>query len=450
MVTDKEKQSDIAENKEKKLPKSTTNFWVNLTSCVIFFALIRYFHVVSSGIQPVELYITIILTVLPQLIWDLTITREGVHKNYAVSITPVRPINYKRVAIKLLGLYSTYAFLYIIYWLLPVYQDSFFGVYYFHLKTLMPYLIGLSIPYFAYVDCGMKNPEDSYYHFGRLFILDFKNFNGRYIVEHLKSWVVKGFFLPLMFGYMLNNVNFFNNYDMNRMVDFNSFFDYANNFIFTIDLIFAVLGYVFTLKIFNSQIFSTEPTALGWVVCLIGYQPFWGSVFYDKYFNYDDGYFWGHMLDGDIFWYTIWGSIILALELLYSLATVAFGIRFSNLTYRGIITSGPYSLCKHPAYVFKNISWWLISVPFIPHLGWESALKCSILLLGVNMIYYIRARTEENHLSNYPEYVEYAEYMNEKSIFSWVGDIIPAMKYNKERALRATQGKFCKEFSQRL
>ncbi|HCR85484.1 MAG TPA: isoprenylcysteine carboxyl methyltransferase [Alphaproteobacteria bacterium] len=444
------KKSDNSTATELKLPKSSTNFFVNIFSCVIFFVLIRYFHVVSSGIQPVELYITIVLTVLPQIIFDLTVGREVIHKNYAVSVKPLRDFNPKRVIIKLVGLYATFGFLYFLYWLLPVYKEPFFEVYWFHLRNLMPVIMLAAIPYVAYVDCGMQKPEDSYYHFGRLFLFDFKNTNRRYIIEHIKSWIIKGFFLPLMFGYMLNNINYYNNYNTDKIEDFHAFFDYANNFIFTIDLLFAVIGYVFTLKIFNSQIYSTEPTALGWIVCLIGYQPFWGSLFYGKYFNYDDGYYWGHMLDGDVFWYTIWGSLILALELLYSLATVAFGYRFSNLTYRGIITCGPYALCKHPAYVFKNVSWWLISVPFMPNLGWENALKCSILLLLVNAIYYIRARTEENHLSNYPEYVQYAEYMNEKSIFAWVGRLIPAMRYSKERALASTSGKFCKEFTQRL
>ena len=57
------------------------------------------------------------------------------------------------------------------------------------------------------------------------------------------------------------------------------------------------------------------------------------------------------------------------------------------------------------------------------------ALKCTLLLVGVNLIYYARAKTEERHLSNYPEYVEYALEMNERSIFRWCAKLIPALKY---------------------
>ena len=59
----------------------------------------------------------------------------------------------------------------------------------------------------------------------------------------------------------------------------------------------------------------------------------------------------------------------LFLVLVYCLATVAFGYRMSNMTYRGIITSGPYRFTKHPAYLGKVASWWLISLPFFSNEG---------------------------------------------------------------------------------
>jgi len=59
-----------------------------------------------------------------------------------------------------------------------------------------------------------------------------------------------------------------------------------------------------------------------------------------------------------------WAIVVLGLITIYVLATVAFGIRFSNLTHRGILTNGPYRFTKHPAYVSKNLSWWMVSVPF--------------------------------------------------------------------------------------
>lgn len=56
------------------------------------------------------------------------------------------------------------------------------------------------------------------------------------------------------------------------------------------------------------------------------------------------------------------------------------------------------------------------------------------LLAGCSFIYFLRARTEENHLSNYPEYEEYANWINEHGLFSWVGRKFPFLRYDPERA----------------
>ena len=109
-------------------------------------------------------------------------------------------------------------------------------------------------------------------------------------------------------------------------------------------------------------------------------------------------------------------------------ATVAAGIRFSNLTYRGLWNTGPYRLTKHPAYVAKNIVWWLMFMPFVISSGMQ-AVRYSVLLLLVNGLYYLRARTEERHLSHYPEYVAYALEMNRKSIFRGVAKLLPFLAY---------------------
>ena len=59
----------------------------------------------------------------------------------------------------------------------------------------------------------------------------------------------------------------------------------------------------------------------------------------------------------------------------------------------------------------------------------EEAIKACFMLIGVNVIYYLRAKNEERHLSHYPEYEEYALKMNEKSIFTGVAKILPFLKY---------------------
>jgi steroid 5-alpha reductase family enzyme len=122
--------------------------------------------------------------------------------------------------------------------------------------------------------------------------------------------------------------------------------------------------------------------------------------------------------------------------MVYFLGTVALGIRFSNLTYRGTVTNGPYRFTKHPAYVFKCLGWWLMYMPPLyflsPRGNFAAAINSSLLLAGVCGIYFLRARTEERHLSHYPEYVEYALAMNERSVFRCLTKVFPFLKYKAE------------------
>ncbi|HBR82737.1 MAG TPA: protein-S-isoprenylcysteine methyltransferase, partial [Erythrobacter sp.] len=61
----------------------------------------------------------------------------------------------------------------------------------------------------------------------------------------------------------------------------------------------------------------------------------------------------------------VWGALLVALTGVYAWATFAFGLRFSNLTYRGVLTNGPYRFTRHPAYVSKNLFWWAAVLPFL-------------------------------------------------------------------------------------
>jgi protein-S-isoprenylcysteine O-methyltransferase Ste14 len=110
--------------------------------------------------------------------------------------------------------------------------------------------------------------------------------------------------------------------------------------------------------------------------------------------------------------------VIIALVFSYALSTIAFGLRFSNLTNRGIITSGPYRFTKHPAYITKNLSFWMVSVPFIEPLGWRIALTHCVALAAVNLLYFLRAKTEERHLMSDPDYRAYAEWIAKNGLFA--------------------------------
>jgi protein-S-isoprenylcysteine O-methyltransferase Ste14 len=106
--------------------------------------------------------------------------------------------------------------------------------------------------------------------------------------------------------------------------------------------------------------------------------------------------------------FILWSVATLFCTLIYVWATVAFGPRFSNLTHRGIITSGPYRFMKHPAYVSKNIAWWLVAIPGFLASGLAEGLARAGMLAIVSLIYLLRARAEERMLSRDPAYRDYA------------------------------------------
>ncbi len=105
----------------------------------------------------------------------------------------------------------------------------------------------------------------------------------------------------------------------------------------------------------------------------------------------------------------IWGLWLVFLTGIYAWATVAFGIRFSNLTYRGVLTNGPYRFTRHPAYLSKNAFWWFATLPFLVTNGsFTDMVRNTVILALVSAVYFWRAKTEEKHLL--AEDAKYREY----------------------------------------
>jgi hypothetical protein len=60
----------------------------------------------------------------------------------------------------------------------------------------------------------------------------------------------------------------------------------------------------------------------------------------------------------------------------------------------------------------------MISVPFIADGAYSEAIRNCILLGLLNFCYYLRARTEEKHLSTDQNYTNYAEWIAENGIIA--------------------------------
>jgi protein-S-isoprenylcysteine O-methyltransferase Ste14 len=334
----------------------------------------------------------------------------------ALARKALRPLNLRRTGVRFCGVAATLGLVAFAYWLIPEYGGDFYVPYWRFLRAIAP--VALVMPlYLLWADRRIAEPHDEYYAFGTLVIGRWAMADWPLIRRHLLGWTVKGFFLPLMTVYLSGEIESLRGALRTVASDHGvmPIYQFFYHLSYTVDLSFCVVGYGTALRLFDSQIRSVDETAAGWVVALICYQPFY-SVIGRFYFQYEDNTFWDTWLRN---WPTVragWAAAVIALTIIYALCTVSFGLRFSNLTHRGIITSGPYRYTKHPAYLAKNISWWLISVPFVSEQGWSAALRNCLLLGLLNMVYYARARTEERHLSRDPTYVAYALWIDEHGL----------------------------------
>jgi protein-S-isoprenylcysteine O-methyltransferase Ste14 len=339
----------------------------------------------------------------------------------------LRPFDMGRIGVRLLGLGATLALVGFAYWLLPEYHGDFYEPYWQFLRSIAPAMV-LAPVYFLWADSRSRETRDEYLAFGSLLCNRLQSEDWSLIKRHLLGWTVKAFFLPLMTVYLSQELRALHgalgSVSLHTMPLYQVFYHLS----YATDLLFCVVGYSATLRLFDSQIRSVEPSVAGWLVALICYQPFY-SVVGRFYLQYDDATYWDNWLELWPATRAVWGVLIILLASIYAICTVAFGLRFSNLTHRGIITSGPYRFSKHPAYLAKNLSWWLISVPFVSELGWSAALRNCCLLILVNLIYYARARTEERHLSRDPTYVAYALWMNEHGLLRGLATVLPFMRY---------------------
>ena len=355
----------------------------------------------------------------PMLLWSLLV--DKVHRNPSTGIDwdrPARPLSETLdiSLVKLTGLWATWAAIAFVYFSARWYWD---GLYLFSMKVIgygaIPLFI-LSVPYVIWLDRRLRQPLDGAWHFGQLLLSGGGEVDRETLYDHFRSWTIKAFFSAFMIaivpGGWFNTITPSAAQILENPVTLSLWLIIV---MFMIDVTFATAGYVLTMKPLDAHIRSGNPYAAGWVAALICYPPFilmnpGGPL--DYHTGTAGANAWVYWLDGHPFLLTALGAILVFLTAVYAWATVAFGIRFSNLTHRGILTHGPYAWTKHPAYVSKNLFWWLAVMPYCATSGsLADMVRNSVILAIISGIYYWRAKTEEKHLSADPAYRAYAEWM---------------------------------------
>jgi protein-S-isoprenylcysteine O-methyltransferase Ste14 len=179
------------------------------------------------------------------------------------------------------------------------------------------------------------------------------------------------------------------------------------NLILFVDVLLFTVGYLLESPRLRNEIRSVDATLIGWGAALLCYPPFnalTGSILgsnVSDFPKFDDPTV-----------HVVLNALLLVLMAIYASASVALGWKASNLTHRGIIDRGPYRFIRHPAYVCKNMAWWIGSVPLVGLAFGESALSGLLAVASVagwSMLYVLRALTEEDHLKRVDgEYAKYA------------------------------------------
>jgi protein-S-isoprenylcysteine O-methyltransferase Ste14 len=356
---------------------------------------------------------SVLACAIPMVLWSVLV--DKVHRNRSTGIDWAQRRPWRETIdislVKLTGLWATWGLLALAYGVLRYYWD---GQYLFSMNLLAglaPVLFVGSIPYMLWLDRRMIEPRDGCHAFGAWLIGQGQAGDSRAIGHHLRAWAVKGFFTAFMLSIVPGNFAVLVERPMDVILaNPVEFCAAAVLFLYLVDVHVATVGYVLTMKPLDAHIRTANPYGMAWVAALICYPPFilmsGGPLDYQV-----NGAEWDYWFEGHPTLMMIWGGLAVAFTAIYSWATLAFGIRFSNLTHRGVITHGPYAFTRHPAYVTKNISWWILSMPFLVTAGGPvEALRNCVLLLAVNGVYYWRAKTEERHLLADPAYRAYWEW----------------------------------------
>ncbi len=335
---------------------------------------------------------------------------------------------------------STLAFIFIAYFFyreIPFYQNFLikdlnikfinlnFNTLIIYKAIIISYII-LLIPFYTYLENEKSKARKIInYIIKKIYNLKYKISKDEKI--SILSWIVKLFFIPLMILWltlhvstMLNNIYYSYN-DISFLTT--EFYLYFNkhlfwlllSFILFLDLLFFTLWYLIESSKFKNKIKSVDSTFIWWFVVLICYPPlnsyttdliWWYSVNF-PFFN-------------NMYIHLILNISILILMWIYTRASVSLWLKASNLTNRWIINKWPYKYVRHPAYISKNLAWWIGWLPLLIWNLYNLDLKNFFIVLFSliiwTFIYYLRAITEEKHLSKNKDYVKYKENIKYKFI----------------------------------
>lgn len=339
-------------------------------------------------------------------------------------------------AIKWLGTQLGFAVALFGWWLLADFHNNYYKPFFEVVQAM-----GLLFPLITaacifYTEWRVGPADEKNLHMGLLAMGRVREVNWTFIRDDLLGWLVKGIFLPVNFcefTYILGRLH-----NMEPALTTGNFV-LMHNFVLTalygIIVGAIVPGYLFSARLFDTQMRAVDSSWFGWTITMVCYSPFVYGVF-TAWFNYNP-------VTPNPIWMKPWavlaeqtplllyllGAIIVFCEFFHLWGEAIFGNRASNLSHRGIITNGPFRFTKHPVYVAKCFGWLFIWLPFLMGKNFLSDIRLTLCWVGVCGVYYLRAWVEERLLSRDPVYVDYGLWMDKHGTFAFMGRLIPVFSY---------------------
>lgn len=414
------------------LPQSVARWYdpfITIFVCISAFVLLRHSELSNQSL----VFIILAAVIAPMFFFEFLRLNQRI---------PLRPDTCdlhalaRIVAIKWVGVMAVVCGSLFLWWLFPLYRTRFnCGTLVF--QYFMPYFAVVLIPYLFYTEWRLGACKDYAWHIGRLCLGRRDQIDWGSARDGALSMLVRTIFLPFNLCFLLSNMGKWRAMDWSLILGDPTpvSHSYLMQAIYAV-LIFAIVpGYIFSLRLLNTHTRNIDRTWMAWIVTMACYAPlntgiwslwfsFKGSFFNDPFMKPWIAVFSEHAM----ILYAIGIGIIIS-ELLHLWGEAILGIRSSNLTNRGVITNGPFRYLRHPIYLSKCIGWALIFVPFVDGYSPLECVRLTILFAGICLIYYLRSITEERMLSEDPDYVAYALWVDKNGWLAWAGRRCPVLTF---------------------
>ncbi len=391
----------------------------------------------TTGISHV--YLTLVIALLTSI---YLFCSELTRAKWSLATRPQQPLPdvVERTLTKFFGVLVGISFIFFLVWLFPAYDNA------TNLSRLreailpvLAFVIPVSFILIFVTEYILGEKRDGTYQFGLLVRLKLREINWTIFFDGVREWLLRCFFLLINFYGAVWYIEYLRENGLpDWSGDFVTFITRLDLVIFGMIVLAILPGYIFASRLIGTELKKVDRTWFAWAINLCCYPPINAALF-GAWVRYVPAAETGIVYQGMPAWafHTQWdpflllavGMLVILFAVIHLWGEAIVGIRAANISMRGIITTGPFAFTRHPIYVSKCFQWAVLYFPIINAVGIVNPIQSAILFLLVCAIYGGRALGEEHLLATDPNYVKYALYMDEKSMFARIGRWFPIMTF---------------------